>query len=411
MRELRDPAHWNATPARRTDALPARPRWSPLVVTMATIAAVAVVMVIVFSAVGGSIRGLRQPAVPPAPTSSSSPTPSAIAPTPTSSPVPVTYAGSATCSNLLDDSTLEGFRAKGWVDVSAEYIAHHSLDPKWSLRNFLDSDGLVCAWGPAGATGEDTVAYGYGPLTAAQKDQYENASGNLSFTTLHNVDYIGPGINDISQGAYAFGPDVWAASFDTGEGQVLNELVTNGPGFPKQSTQSAVYATSEGIGDIRVGQRLSSSRLVAWNPTACGNKKPEPTQPWTGAWLATKPFDYTTLGHRAIDVVTSNGLRNGTVDLIWISSSDIPTKSGIRVGDTESTLKKKFPGIALTKPSGDARTYILTGSAGEILFDVAYASYGGDPRTPEPEIITMRIIPKGSPIPGWGGDSGGSCKG
>jgi hypothetical protein len=63
-----------------------RPRFSPLVISLSTVAAVAVIATVAFTAFGMGVKGLHDPAIAPTPTATPTPTPT---PSPTSTPIAV----------------------------------------------------------------------------------------------------------------------------------------------------------------------------------------------------------------------------------------------------------------------------------------------------------------------------------
>jgi len=173
--------------------------------------------------------------------------------------------------------------------------------------------------------------------------------------------------------------------------------------------QDEVYVTSEGMGDIRIGQPVpANTKLATWIADACGG---EPGQPWAGHWQASGAFDYDTVGHMVVDIVTTNGLKTGAVDHLFVASTEIPTKSGVRVGDSLESLQAKFPDLGDPVTTDGFQTYAIPGTAGKVLFDVQTDGPVGMGEIPEYKVQFILVIPISAdpvlPI----GDAYGSCKG
>ncbi len=169
MRLLRNKDEWTFTLARRASPFPARRQASPLLVSLATIAAVAVVGVIVFSIFGLGIRSARPVAPPVVPTQTSVPTPTE-SPTPTSSPTstptlivtnrPSTPPAAAPTQPLGGDcealATTKQLSTAAGLDVTLSppggddtaqgpgYLST-TVDASWSFAA-RQSGGLTCNW-------------------------------------------------------------------------------------------------------------------------------------------------------------------------------------------------------------------------------------------------------------------------
>jgi hypothetical protein len=78
LRLLDDPERWDLPIQKRTDIFPRRKRVSPVILSFATIATVAVVGVVVFAAIGTGVRSVRHPSAPVAVSPTPTPTASVV---------------------------------------------------------------------------------------------------------------------------------------------------------------------------------------------------------------------------------------------------------------------------------------------------------------------------------------------
>ena len=145
-----------------------RPRFSPLAISIATVAAVAVVATIAFTAFGQGVKGLHDPAVGPAPTStpSSVPTPNPTStpietstPSPTSTPIEAIESAAWTsppkqlldgdCNSLLSTAQVNEVLGEGELATSADDLALSQTDITkiWPLfADLAHNGGLACGW-------------------------------------------------------------------------------------------------------------------------------------------------------------------------------------------------------------------------------------------------------------------------
>jgi hypothetical protein len=146
MRLLRNSDEWTFTLTRRPSPFPARKQFSPWVVSFATIAAVAVIGIVVFSVFGLGIRSARPIAPPVAPTQSASPTPS---PAPTATGSTATEPASRfafTCADLATDaqvSTMMGSTVHAVDALEDPLTAFWGIPREGSIEQV---GGLVCTW-------------------------------------------------------------------------------------------------------------------------------------------------------------------------------------------------------------------------------------------------------------------------
>jgi hypothetical protein len=168
--------------------------------------------------------------------------------------------------------------------------------------------------------------------------------------------------------------------------------------------QSEVYVTSEGVGDIRIGKPIPrKSGLVEYDPALCNDSGGK----FSGGWKPRPPFDWDTIGAFAFDPVTTTGRIGDPVTRIWITSPAIPTKSGIRVGDTVEKLLSTFPDIEGPDASEGGPLYTVRGYAGKVVFITSPENWNRDAR----DIIhAILVLPIDKPVPGLATDTLKTCK-
>jgi hypothetical protein len=391
MRLLNDPDEWDLTLHPRPNIAPQRRPVSPWVVSFGTIAAVAVVGVIVFSIFGLSIQNVRQPALPPAvPTSTATrspePTPSST-PTATSTPSTAVPSGAATCESLLDPTTVTMLKSAGEVVTDDAYtqkvVDEASGSTRVGLATFVNYGGLICGWGGAM---ENSFMYGYGPITSDQSAAAVAQLVERKFTKANGWPY--DRYEDGPQ-AFAFTDGYWAYSYNNGGGDKLDEVTGNAPGFAHLGAASvqpatpakAPYLTSEGLGDLRLGAAIpNSSPYAKYDRAACES----------GAWRPKSAYQGT-INLRALGA-------HGKLQFILLYDATIPTKSGIRVGDSEATLLATYDHFD-AKPSATDTHYEIDGTVGKVVFEMD----GG-------RVAAIGTVPKDADVGSFlGGDAWGYC--
>ncbi len=153
LRRIDNPERWDLPIQKRTDAFPPRRRPSPLVISLATIAAVAVVGIVVFSGFGTGIRSVRHPAPPIAASAMRSPTP-----TPTSTVVP--WVDSPSDGLTTDAATADLVPTYKPSDVTITGHPGGVEMADWrvwiSLKNTGDSTCAIAATGTRVSAGDES---------------------------------------------------------------------------------------------------------------------------------------------------------------------------------------------------------------------------------------------------------------
>lgn len=341
----------------------------------------AVALILALAGCAGRVSAPETPTVAPSetPIAAESPAPTATAPTatPTAEPA-VAYTGAATCLNLLEDSTVDAFVAQNASVTDYRYAEKIALEARNSaqthvgLATFALTGGIVCGWG--GGYEFDTM-YAYGPLSNDLLNQVLPDLKEQGYQPVADAPYERLDIEN-GFGSFAFGNGVWAMSGVNGGPDLLDEVVANAPAWdePEQlppvsdeplSTEAAEpadapYLTTEGLGDLRLGQPVpAANEFVAWHPDTC-----------FAQWLAKEPYGDYQLGTEALEVFVADHEKTGELQFIRLSDAMIPTRSGVRVGDSEATLLATYDDLEKVDEA-DATLYGVPGDAGRVVFEVA----------------------------------------
>ena len=288
------------------------------------------------------------------------------------------YSGTASCTNLVDPNTVMMFTSRTLTEV-AEATARAS-GPSWPPYAFYENGGLACEW----SSGLAEYSYAYSPLDAQQAEELKAKLAASGFT-------IGPEGDPkflMTNGPerYIFGDGFWVYA-SSPDPHLVDEVYANVLEFAGQERtdlQDQVYVTSEGMGDLRIGKRIPrSSTLAYWDEDACGSGQ--------GVWSASgnSRSDGNT---RTVEFATAGGERNGELRGIRILTPEIPTKSGIRVGDPVGPVMDTL-GFDSSK-ADDFEQVSLEGTAGTIAFQ--FGSPGdGDPKV----VLAIFVVAKNDAVP------------
>jgi hypothetical protein len=302
--------------------------------------------------------------------------------TPTPEPTPsemaaasvVPYSGEATCANLIDPSTLTEFTQNNasltGADWSEKIVGELLDNPQFGvdLATFTLYGGISCGWGNGY---ENFTMYGYGPITDAQKTAAIASLEERGFT-LKGDRYEA----DEEWGTFSFGTGNWAGAFVNGGDNLLDEVVANAPAWsspeklsPPSDTPlpttaatpaTAPYLTTEGLGDLRLGTSVPSTNdFVSWHKDTC-----------FGAWLPKSPYGDYQEGTAALELIAKDHKKAGKLQFILLHDDSIPTKSGVRVGDSEARLLATYKDLEKLDAE-DSTVYGVKGDAGRVVFEVA----------------------------------------
>jgi hypothetical protein len=383
MRRFNDRSEWTARLAPRPHAFAAKRRMSPWMVSLATVAAIAVVVAVVFGVFGLSVQSLRR--------SPASPAVQSQTPTPT-----VSAGTEPTCENLISPATRAGFSSRNLVEVSGDFIpaevAKTDGKGKVGYSTIAADGGRVCGRGSS-ASADPTVIYGFGYLSPIEGARVKPLLAAQGYTSEGDHEYVAPAGS--GGGTFYFGQGFWAFALDADEPGLLEDVVRNGsamhvqppvtmtptpiesPGSESTGAPSDAptgkpatpakppYLTSEGLGDLRIGQKIPASSTMA-------------TYSYLSSCKADRWHPATKYGDGAFTVLTTDRSRTAPLAAIILRDDTIPTKSGIRVGDSLGTLLATYKKFDAKKESGGGTNYVIRGTAGEVVFEVFPDSEAGE---------------------------------
>ena len=246
LRSLRDNSRWTFGELQpRATARPADRRQSWLTLP-AIVAEIAVVAVVVAAVVG--VVSFQNRTTPPEP----------VAVAPTLSPIDEGVPGTkrsitpATCTNLLDDKTMERLTREGYTRVGEVFRDKITSEPALGVDQFFDR-GLVCRWSNSDG---GSVEFAFAPT-----DRYEVADEKRSLIAAGSEKVPGE-IDRLTNpsgdpGGFAFGDGYWIYTDSTGAEDFLPAVFTQ-----------AQYRAAGGKAPNSFGTNLESmadgSRPVEW---------------------------------------------------------------------------------------------------------------------------------------------------
>ena len=128
--------------------------------------------------------------------------------------------------------------------------------------------------------------------------------------------------------------------------------------------------TTEGLGSLRIGQPVTASGMVEYDPDFCDAESGNPDDPANGRWLSVYGDD--TFGVAVTEA--------GVLGSIGVRQADIRTPGGIGVGSTVDELRAAHPDAVVSPPSNDVAltdVWVLRGATGQLVFEVANDSQPG----------------------------------
>lgn len=127
---------------------------------------------------------------------------------------------------------------------------------------------------------------------------------------------------------------------------------------------STLTVTPNGIGDVAIGEPITSFALVNYGEHTC---------PTTGGWLPRYPRVSNTSSGQPLepfDIVTRDGLESTAVTKEFIWSPAIATAKGVRVGSSQAAVEAAYP-TAARSTSYSTTLFAVTGSRGRLVIEVA----------------------------------------
>ncbi|HEY2642421.1 MAG TPA: hypothetical protein VGI56_01590 [Galbitalea sp.] len=183
---------------------------------------------------------------------------------------------------------------------------------------------------------------------------------------------------------------------------------------PGKPTEADLVVTPDGIAPLVVGEPIpdesADTAIAIWNPSFCVNSTAgiKPGDPTAGAWTANYPEDAT--GYSVslpFSVVVPTHVKADPISQIMVSSANLSTSQGIRVGSTTAQLKAAYPSLVTGPHSTISDIYSVDGTTGTLVFEVANGLTPHYWSTKQiGAILWMRIVPLGSEIYAIAGTDG-----
>jgi len=169
----------------------------------------------------------------------------------------------------------------------------------------------------------------------------------------------------------------------TASSAVPTEMPTTAPTETLTPTVTATpladagnYLNSEGYGAFRIGKPIPDDNgLVVWETDGCRG----------GAWIPNESLvrDEESDGEginkwKFLALPDPKNSHDGALARILVSDDSIPTKSGVRVGDSLADLKQTYGSFDHEYTSADRKAtfFEIDGSAGSVVFMVGGQNYG-----------------------------------
>ncbi|MDM4764115.1 hypothetical protein QT381_13975 [Galbitalea sp. SE-J8] len=435
---LRDPREWDLALEPRADAVVGHPASGartlrrPLVAWSVGVGATAALAVLAL-VVGLGIRDAREvtpPAVAPVPSETATPAPSAT-PTPSSTPTGSAPPDADPRTSIADETSCRAVLtgdadAQAWIDP-LEFVANYPDIKKDEVDNgvypFIQSGGLVCAWSTSSAM-EVSGVMASGAISAADAASRMAALDAEGIDSRQEDGWIRYDEREGYPGGYAFADGFWVWVFvnaepGTDEPDFLADVVANQdrirPLVIPNTTGTAVaddpdaaatpanppYLTSEGLGPLRIGQPIPDDNgFVTWDSSGCS----------AGHGLFTPMGDFATGGGDdgggpAFTVRIDGGEKASPLEFIVVRDERIPTKSGIRVGDSEARVKATYDSFDAVEETNGERLYVIEGAAGKVVIDV---STGHWDTAAAGTVVAIAVVPidaslgaPGAPTDAW----------
>jgi len=130
------------------------------------------------------------------------------------------YSGPATCTSLLDKGAVEKLKSQSLHEFGDEWKSNIGSQPNLVLYSFLQTNGLICAWGD----GDAGVIVAWSPISAKESKAQTKLFVDAGFKKerVGGIDIYSSEMRD-NTARIAFGDGFWAYADNPGEVDLTKE--------------------------------------------------------------------------------------------------------------------------------------------------------------------------------------------
>ncbi|WP_146134396.1 hypothetical protein [Glaciihabitans tibetensis] len=182
----------------------------------------------------------------------------------------------------------------------------------------------------------------------------------------------------------------------------------------------SLIVSADGLGPITLGSSWepenADTAIARWNPTYCLDRGlAEDKGAPEGGWEANYQDVATPAGSSLRKPFVLSGTAPDSITSVLVYSADITTPEGIHVGSSREEVLAAYPTFDQVTPGTMADVYVINGTHGRLVIEVAAAITDAGPGDWAPgvenTVLWMRVAPLNDQPVGSlaGSDSGGNC--
>lgn len=136
---------------------------------------------------------------------------------------------------------------------------------------------------------------------------------------------------------------------------------------------SDLVLSPDGLGPLLIGSPVpevadATTALVVWNQDRCAGD---------GEWAANYPSG-PVMGGTDAPFSFASSSRTAEIDLLFVWSHAITTSTGVGVGSTASEVRAAYPGSSSPIPASTSDLYVVEGTTGTLVLEVATRVVSGE---------------------------------
>ena len=184
--------------------------------------------------------------------------------------------------------------------------------------------------------------------------------------------------------------------------------------IPTKPALADIVLSPDGLGDVVLNAPVPPTTfLFTYNATECVSTETGVTagSPFAGAWRAAYPA-VDPANPDQLPFILSNTPQTtaGPVTYVWVWSPGVHTAAGIQVGSTRAEVLAAYPHADAVTHGVLSDVYVITGSVGKLVIEVARADSGDVGYWPPGQVDTvlwMGAVQHSDPAPAIAGTDGG----